>query len=138
MHKKLPCFINRPPPPNYLWPIKLAWMVSGTCVIDPLDENNSICEHLRKLTCRNVQTTIRLPLLHLDYINYPHISNYVYAKIFLKSTSVQFVKLRNQSEPKGCLYMNFKWNHFTKMSFIDVHTKFVLEGQPLVGVNTLT
>ena len=45
----------------------------------------------------------------------------------------------NLCEHKGCFYMNIiKYLTFTKINIVVVHAKFVLEWQPLIGVNTLT
>jgi hypothetical protein len=62
MHEKMPCFIARKKTfdqSNACW----KW-VEGLC--DPLDENNSMVEHLHKFLCQNVQITITRILVYLD------------------------------------------------------------------------
>jgi hypothetical protein len=48
------------------------------------------------------------------------------------------IRVRVDVSTKVILYMNIKNHVLSKINIIDVHAKFPIEQQPIIGVNTLT
>ena len=78
-------------------------------------------------------------LLAFGVCKVSHISNHIYAKNPLNNILCQNIKLNGRCEHKDHFCMNIqKKLTFTKINIFDVHAKFALKWQTLIGVNTLT
>ena len=81
----------------------------------------------------------RLATLCLEYANCPIFLTTFVQRIPSKWKECANVRLNGRYEHKGHFYMNIKRCFtFTKTNIIDVHAKFALEWQPLIGFDTLT
>jgi hypothetical protein len=107
------------------------------CLGDPFNRNNSIVEHLHKLSCKCANYS-RLATLLLEYVKLSHISNLHICNELLESLGCPSVKLNSWCEHKGQFYMNITKFHLYLIKYIwcsckvciELHGNYWLESTP--------
>ena len=98
--------------------------------------NNWAPPQILMLECANHN---KLATLHLEFVNNSLFLTTYMQRIYLKIENVQMIDWMVHMSTKAILHEHHKHiSLITTRNIINVHANFILECQPLIGVNTLT